>query len=195
MFRHSVLFCGLTLVLSIPCFAGITQSQGFVLGGETLAELTQGIGTAGDTSLAAVSLGQTALPACGLWAMQNDSVVFSQEGSVAGLCGGLGVTQNGGAVGAQAQKLDSCLGPGVQGQGIELGLGQQLTDALGGGTALATQGVAAHRLQVAGSICGVMTTGQSVSASQDASVQGAPGSSGGVTASIGCTTIQGQSID
>jgi hypothetical protein len=195
MYRQSVLCWGLTCVLSVSGFAGITQDQGFEVGGETLAILTEGIGTAGDGSHAVISLGQTAIPACGLFAMQNDSVVFSQKGSVAGVCGGLGVLQNGGAVGGQSQKLDSCYGPGVQGQGIDLGLTQAVTDLYGGGTALASQRVVADRVQVAGAVCGLMTTDQLVKASQDASVHGIPGSSGGIVANIVCTATQGQSID
>jgi hypothetical protein len=195
MCRQSVLCWGLTCVLSVSGFAGITQDQGFGIGGETIAQMLDGIGSAEEGSVVKVSIGQASLPACGLWAMQDDKVVFSQKGLAAGVCGGLGVLQNGIATGAQSQQVDGCLGPVLQGQGLDLTLAQKLGESCGLGVASGTQNLLADRTQASGNVLGLLTSNQFVKACQDASVDGGPGSGGVIMAGLSCTVTQGQSID
>jgi len=174
MFKGFVFSLAVVLLVSSQGFAGISQDQGFGIESTTLATLFEGAGSVGDGKIAVVSLGQTTIPHCGLWAIQDDNAIFTQRASAVGQCALLSVLQNGSAIGSQFQSLAGYSGPKAQRQELEVGLAQEVTKSNGAGTATASHEFIADRLQTLGSASGSMSADQFTNVAQDAGIRSAP---------------------
>jgi len=196
MFRGFV-FCIAALALlsfgARPANAqGIIQDEGYGIGAGNLLTLVGGCGMVGDAKIAVVSLGQTTIRLCCLWAIQDDNAILTQKAGAVGLCSVLGVWQTGSVIGGQSQFVAGWSGPKAQGQGLEVDLTQGLTKSEGAGAATASHQFIGDSLQTAGSPSGSMSEDRLIDVAQDARIQGLPGSNAGVASGMFVAATQTQ---
>jgi len=196
MFRGFV-FCiaALALLSSGACPAnaqGIVQDEGYGIGAGNLLTLSGGLGMVGDAKIAVVSLGQTTIRHCCLWAIQDDNAIFTQRAGAIGLCSVLGVSQTGSVIGGQSQFVAGWCGPKAQAQGLEVDLAQGLTKSEGAGAATASHQFIGDGLQTAGSPSGSMSQDHLINVAQNGSILGLPGSGASVASGMLVVATQTQ---
>lgn len=140
MLRKCLLSVAVILLLSSGALADIGQIGGFSIGAFNLVGRCGGLGSAEGGNIAIVNQSQEVhKPFHGIFARQEEKGILVQCGSAGGTGGISGVAQCATVQGLQGQ-LTGRFGPTVQGQCLNVGLGQVAIKAGGVGGAVGAQG-------------------------------------------------------
>jgi hypothetical protein len=193
MFQRVVFLSVVVLVVSVGAVANLTENQGFGIDASTLGTVFGGAGSLNDNKTTMVCLGQTITLTLCHWALEDDNIVLSQTSNGIGLCGVLGVQQNGAALGEQHQSVTpDWNGLSSQGQGIQVDVSESASRSDAAGAVSASNTFLADRLQALNSGGTSMNAGQCVNLSQGGGLGGGIAINGGFEHSAGVVTIQSQ---
>jgi len=197
MLRKILLSAVVILLLSSGAFADIGQVQGFSIGALNLVGRAGGTGSAKGGNILMVGHSQEVhKPFFGISASQEEKGILVQCGSAgsAGGAGGIsGVAQRATVQGLQGQ-LTGCFGPTVQGQCLNVGLGQVAIKAGGVGGAVGAQGFVGSQSQTITTPRMTSTESQFVGAAQYSAVSGGIGSKILVVNTVNVKMGQGQIV-
>ena len=194
MLRKFSLFVVVILLLSSGAFADIGQVQGFSIGALNLVGRCGGTGSAKGGNIAIVNQSQEVhKPFFGISARQEEKGILVQCGSAGGAGGISGVAQRATVQGLQGQ-LTQRFGPTVQGQCLNVGLGQVAIKAGGVGGAVGAQGFVGSQSQTITTPRMTSTESQFVGAVQYSAVSGGIGSKILVVNTVDVKMSQGQIV-
>ena len=179
------------LLLSSTAFALVGQLQDASVGSAMLVGRTGGAGSATDGVI--LTFGQNQYDydkASRTTAFQTQGGLIAQGATAVGKGGMSGVTQG---VGASAKQGQLAVGPlTIQGEKMEVGLGQTAVKQSGIGGAQGFQAFIGGQSQIVSSPTGVSAQGQTVAATQYSAVSGGPCSNAIATSQVGVELTQGQ---
>jgi hypothetical protein len=193
MLLKVVFLSAVVLVVSVEGFGSIAENQGFGIGVSTLGTVFGGAGSLDDAKTTMVNLGQTITPTQCQWALEDDNIVLSQKAKGVGLCGVLGVQQDGTALGEQHQSVQpDWNGLSAQGQGLDVNVGETASHSDAAGVVSASSTFLADRLQALSSPATSMNAGQFINLSQQGCLAGGIALNGGFDHSAQVVTTQSQ---
>jgi hypothetical protein len=182
------------LLLSSGAFADIGHVQGFSIGALNLVGRSGGTGSAKGGNILMVGHSQEVQkPFFGISARQGEKGILVQFGSARGTGGVSGVAQCATVQGLQGQ-LTGRFGPTVQGQCLNVGLGQVAIKAGGVGGAVGAQGFVGSQSQTITTPRMTSTESQFVGAAQYSAVSGGIGSKILVVNTVDVKMGQGQIV-
>ena len=194
MLRKIILSAVVILLLSSGAFADIGQVQGFSIGALNLVGRAGGTGSAKGGNILMVGHSQEVhKPFRGISARQEEKGILVQFGSARGTGGVSGVAQRATVQGLQGQ-LTGRFGPTVQGQCLNVGLGQVAIKAGGVGGAVGAQGFVGSQSQTITTPCMTSTESQFVGVAQYSNVSGGIGSKALVVNTVDVKMGQGQIV-
>ena len=194
MLRKILLSAAVILLLSSGAFADIGQVQGFSIGALNLVGRSGGTGSAKGGNILMVGHSQEVhKPFFGISARQGEKGILVQFGSAGGTGGVSGVAQRATVQGLQGQ-LTQRFGPTVQGQCLNVGLGQVAIKAAGVGGAVGAQGFVGSQSQTITTPRMISTESQFVGAAQYSAVSGGIGSKILVVNTVNVKMSQGQIV-
>jgi hypothetical protein len=166
------------------------QSTNIALG--NAIQLLNGDQAASALQNLAVQNDQYSNKATGAYASQGLFGIFAEIGHASGNCAIVGVIQDLGIIGMQAQVVDDCVGPKTEGQslGVLAEQGVVKTEGPGAGSGL-------HQIQVVAdqegsNVAGTISESSAVLGLQNSDVTGAPVATGQVQSTMHVTTVQSQ---
>jgi len=170
----------------------LNQIQNTNIGLSNTIDLLNGDQAANALQNLAVQNDQSTDKPHGVFVSQSLFGIFAEIGHASGNCAVVGVLQNLGVIGMQAQVLNDGVGAKTQGQSMSLLADQAIlkTDGSGAGNAL-------HQLQLvadqeAGNVAGGMSESSAILGLQNADVTGAATATGQVQSSMSVATVQSQ---
>lgn len=194
MLRKILLSAAVILLLSSGAFADIGQVQGFSIGALNLVGRAGGTGSAKGGNILMVGHSQEVhKPFRGISARQGEKGILVQFGSARGTGGVSGVAQCAKVQGLQGQ-LTGRFGPTVQGQCLNVGLGQVAIKAGGVGGAVGAQGFVGSQSQTITTPRMTSTESQFIGAAQYSAVSGGIGSKILVVNTVNVNMSQGQIV-
>ena len=196
MLRKCLLSVAVILLLSSGALADIGQIGGFSVGAVNLVGRCGGPGfsSAKGGNITIVNQGQEVYkPFRGISAWQEEKGILVQCGSAEGAGGVSGVAQHATVQGLQGQLTGRC-GTTVQGQCLNVGLGQVAIKAGGVGGAEGAQGFVGGQTQVIATPRMTTTESQFVGVAQYSNVSGRPGSNAIVVNTVDVNMGQGQIV-
>ena len=193
MLRKCLLSVAVILLLSSGAFAGIGQVQGFEIGALNLVGRCGGRGEAEGGNIAIVNHSQEVYKPLRSSVWQEEKGILVQCGSASGTGGVSGVAQHATVQGLQGQ-LTGPFGSTVQGQCLNVGLGQVAIKAGGVGGAVGAQGFVGSQTQVIATPRMTTTESQFVGVAQYSNVSGGPGSNAIVVNTVNVNMRQGQIV-
>ncbi len=193
MLRKCLLSVAVILLLSSGAFAGIGQVQGFEIGALNLVGRCGGPGSPEGGNIAIVNHSQEVYKPLHSSVWQEEKGILVQCGSARGAGGVSGVAQNATVQGVQGQ-LAGRFGTTVQGQCLNVGLGQVAIKARGVGGAVGAQGFVGGQTQEIVTPRMISTESQFVGVAQYSNVSGGPGSNAIVVNTVDVKMGQGQIV-
>ncbi len=193
MLRKCLLSVAVILLLSSGAFAGIGQVQGFEIGSLNLVGRYGGPGSAEGGNIAIVNHSQEVYKPLRSSVWQEEKGVLVQFGSARGAGGVSGVAQHATVQGLQGQ-LTGRFGSTVQGQHLNVGLGQVAIKSGGVGGAVGAQGFVGSQTQVIATPRMTTTETQFVGVAQYSKVSGGRGSNAIVVNTVDVNMGQGQIV-
>ncbi len=191
--KKCLLSVAVILLLSSGAFAGIGQVQGFEIGALNLVGRCGGLGSAEGGNIAIVNHSQEVYKPLRSSVWQEEKGVLVQFGSAEGAGGLSGVAQHATVQGLQGQ-LTGPFGTTVQGQHLNVGLGQVAIKAGGIGGAVGAQGFVGSQTQVITTPGTISTESQFVGVAQYSNVSGRLGSNAIVVNTVNVNMGQGQIV-
>ncbi len=194
MLRKCLLFVAVILLLSSGALADIGQIGGFSIGAVNLVGRCGGPGSAEGGNITIVNQSQEVhKPFHGIFARQEEKGLLVQCGSAGGAGGMSGVAQRATVQGLQGQ-LTQRFGPTVQGQCLNVSLGQVAIKVGGVGGAEGAQGFVGSQSQTITTPHMTSTESQFVGVAQYANVSGDRGSNAIVVNTVDVKMGQGQIV-
>ncbi len=193
MLRKCLLSVAVILLLSSGVFAGIGQVQGFSIGALNLVGRYGGTGSAKGGNIAIVNHSQEGYKPLRSSVWQEEKGVLVQFGSAEGAGGVSGVAQRATVQGLQGQ-LTGRFGTTVQGQCLNVGLGQVAIKVGGVGGAEGAQGFVGGQSQTIATPRMISTESQFVGVAQYSNVSGGRGSNAIVVNTVNVKIGQGQIV-
>lgn len=168
------------------------QTEDFSIGALNAVALSGAGGSASNLNTATILQSQQDQLPCS-WANQDELVIFIQDASICGVCGGAwAVGQEALVAGLQTQLVGDGCGLKSEAQGLNVGLLQQAEKVDGTGQANAVQNVASVQNQAAGNSAGIMSQNNIVAAGQIGTIAGGPCTDAMIAAGLTVTTSQVQ---
>lgn len=185
-----VLLAGSSAFGDVP--AALNQIQNTNVGLANVIDLLNGDQAASAIQNLAVQNDQFAGNPHSTFASQSLFGIFAEVGHASGNCAIVGVLQDLGVIGMQAQVLNDAVGPKTQGQSLSLLANQGVlkTEGAGSGNALHQLQLAAD--QEAGNVAGDMSQSSAILGLQNADVSGAATATGQVQSTMNVSTVQSQ---
>lgn len=194
MLRKFLLSVAVILLLSSGALAGIGQIGYIEIGEVLLVGRCGGPGLAEGGNIAIVNQSQEIYkPFFGISAWQEEKGILVQCGSAGGAGGLSGVAQRATVQGVQGQ-LTGRFGTTVQGQCLNVGLGQVAIKVGGVGGAEGAQGFIGGQSQTIATPRMISTESQFVGVAQYSNVSGGPGSNAIVVNTVDVKMGQGQIV-
>ncbi len=191
--KKCLLSVAVILLLSSGVFAGIGQVQGFEIGALNLVGRSGGLGSAQGGNIAIVNHSQEVYKPLRSSVWQEEKGLLVQFGSAEGVGGVSGVAHHATVQGLQGQ-LTGPFGTTVQGQNLNVGLGQVAIKAGGIGGAVGAQGFVGSQTQVITTPRTISTESQFVGVAQYSNVSGRLGSNAIVVNTVDVNMGQGQIV-
>lgn len=194
MFKQFMFTLIVVLFASHAAFATIDQMQDFMVGTTNLINLVHGDQTANAIQNVFVGEDQNANQGHGAFARQGYTGILHQVGRARGNSALILVSQVFNVLGFQGQLVGGHVGLIFQSQGLGLFAGTNLARADGGGNAVANTMYLGNERQFGTNVGATAREATNVSIQQHADIQGQPGSTGSVIATMTVGTNQLQAI-
>ena len=194
MLRKFLLFTAVILLLSSGALADIGQVEGFSIGAHNLVGRCGPIGSAQGGNIVVIGHSQQIQkPFFSTTARQEEKGILVQHGTAKGARGVSNVIQNATVQGLQGQHTKP-FGSTVQGQSLNVNLGQVTMKAGGVGCTQGVQGFVGGQSQTVTTPQMTSTETQFVGVGQFSSVSGGRGSNGIVANNVNVEMGQGQIV-
>ncbi len=187
--------CLISLVVVSSALANITQMEDFTANVGNAITLMHGTQSASSSNLLTILNDQFATTTCGGFGKQQQIGFINQQGIGSGCCTLLQLTQQVMGAGLQAQSIGAGVGPKVQNQQLALLATQELARTDGAGTGSADQTISISQDQSGMNQIGPANESSVVFGVQNATISGAPGSTGMAGGTIGVSTSQTQTVN
>jgi hypothetical protein len=194
MSKKAAVFITVILLAGAVASGAIDQLQNTTIGLGSTIQLLQGRQTAETIQKLAVSNCQFSTRPWGTAAGQTLQANLAEIGHASGACASVGVTQNLGATGMQAQFVGGGCNPKVQGQTLGVLAGQQLAKAGGAGTGSGLQRIELHGAQYAANFAGAMGQSSTILGLQSSELSGGAYAGSTLDNRMIVTTTQSQAV-